>query len=305
MNRSNLLLVLGATAVSLALAEAAVRFLPPDLTVIRDLVRYVDEPVGYRLKPNVRIEFDGLFDPLPETVVWETNVQRIRDDKTFSESSQHRRIATYGDSETFGWSVSQEATFQKTLERMADGVEVINFGVPGYNTTNIVHAMAESLPEYKPDLVVYLFNKNDFDLPVYISDTEFNSHLIGRIRFVWQITAAKDERKRIRKSKERTQVVLRDLARMLELAQSNGAQMMIGFTRWEDWLRLRSELVAGNPLLAAIDAGTLHLVNAEPAIAGIPRLDDHLAPTAHQRLAALLCTHPAVCADQPLAAAQY
>ncbi len=295
MQKSNLILVAVATAVALLAAEILVRFLPPDLTVIRDLVTYVDEPIGYRLKPNVQIEFDGLFATLPKAVTWATNQQRMRSAEEYHPDPQKRLIATFGDSETFGWSVAAADTYQAYLEQLSPELQVLNFGVPGYNTTNIAYAMSELLPQFQPNAVIYLFNKNDFDLPVYISDSEFSSHLLGRIRWVWQITVAKDERKRIRNSVERARVAATDLASMVQLTNARGATFVLAFMRWSDWQRLQTELAPDHPLLHAIAAGRARVVNAELSTADKTKLDDHLSPAAYRALAEQLCNLPLLC----------
>ena len=238
MTRDRVYLVVGSIAASLLLLEIALRFLPPDLTVLRDLVKYVDEPIGYRLKPDVEIEFNGLFERLPKPVIWATNGQRIRHDSDYPVTPAGRRIATFGDSETFGWSVSLEDTFQEHIERLDPEVEVINFGVPGYNTTNILYAMREQLPRYRPHVITYLFNKNDFDPPVYVSDTAFSSHLLGRLRFLWQIVFTREERKLIRRSDERSRVAAADLGEMALLAQSHEAFFVLAFMRDKDLNRV-------------------------------------------------------------------
>jgi hypothetical protein len=295
VKREYIYLTVGSIVASLLLLEIVLRFLPPDLTVLRDLVKYVDDPIGYRLKPGANIEFKGLFERLPEPVTWATNSQRIRHDSDYPSTPAGRRIATFGDSETFGWSVSLEDTFQKHIERLDPGVEVINFGVPGYNTTNILLAMREQIPIHRPHVVTYLFNKNDFDLPVYVSDTAFSSHLLGRLRFLWQIVFTREERKRIRRSDERSRVAVADLGEMALLTQSHNATLVLAFMRDKDLARIQQFLEEDHPLRRALASGKAILVSVEPALAAIATIDDHLIGPAYRALALQLCGMPEIC----------
>jgi GDSL-like Lipase/Acylhydrolase family len=295
MTRKNLLLAATATIFSLLIAEVVVRFIPPDLSMLRDLVVRSQEPIGYRLRPDVRIQFTGLFESLPDPVLWETNPQGIRASDKITDQPLQRRIATFGDSESYGWGVSLSDTYQAQIEALAADVEVINFGVPGYNTTNVLHAMREQVPHFQPDVIVYLFNKNDFDLPLETTDTEFGSHLAGRLRYLWQITAAKSERLRVRKSDERMLVAVHDLKQMAELADARGIPLILVFMRNYDLERIRSHLGIDTTLDTALEAGRLLFVDGEPALRNIPRVDDHLIALSHQLLARQLCELPLIC----------
>lgn len=275
--------------VCFGLAEIAIRYVPPDISVLGDMILLVDDPVGYRMKPHLDVAFDGLFAPLPETVRWQTNAQGYRRDGLVEAATSQRRVATFGDSETFGWSVAIADTYQNQLEQAANDLEVLNFGVPGYNTTNVALAMADLVPRYSPEVIVYLFNKNDFDPPIEVAATFFRSHLLGRIRYLWQIWVKREERKRIRESMERKLVAAADLAQMAEVASSNRATLVIAFMRWRNWQELRPVLGPDHPVVVGEAAGSIRIVNAEPALNGVPELDDHLAPAAYRNLAALLC----------------
>ena len=285
MTGNSLLLAVAATILALLFAEVVVRFIPPDLSMLRDLVVRTDDPVGYRLKADVSVEFTGLFERLPAPVTWKTNHQGIRASGEVTERPFKRRIATFGDSETFGWGVPQGETYQAQIEALSADVEVINFGVPGYNTTNILHAMREQVPRFRPTAIVYLFNKNDLDVPLVVTDTEFGSHLVGRIRYLWQITAAKSERHRLRKSDERLQVAVHDVTQMAKRAKASGAPLIIVFMRRSDLERIRPRIVADPTLGVALGAGELLLIDGEPALRDVQRVDDHLASRAHQQLA--------------------
>jgi hypothetical protein len=197
-------------------------------------------------------------------------------------------------------------TFQEQIERLAPEVEVINLGVPGYNTTNTLHAMEERIPRHRPNAVLFLFNKNDFDLKVHVSDTAFSSHLIGRLRFLWQIVFTREERKRIRASEERSLVAVADLGRMVQLAQSHDALFVLAFMRDKDMVRVERFLPNGHPLRRALAAGQARMLSVEAALADIPTADDHLTAPAYANLARQLCALPEICpsSGQPVLSAR-
>jgi len=78
------------------------------------------------------------------------------------------RVAALGDSVTFGACVtSRDETFAKVAERGLDGflggVEVMNLGVPGYDTVQEVELLKERGLRYAPDLVLVGVCLNDFE----------------------------------------------------------------------------------------------------------------------------------------------
>ena len=85
------------------------------------------------------------------------------------------RIAVIGDSLTFGYGVPQEEGFVARLEELfrleqtsADSeteIEVLNFGVSGYNPYNQLQLLESILPMYSPDLVLVQFCVNDLNDP--------------------------------------------------------------------------------------------------------------------------------------------
>jgi len=84
------------------------------------------------------------------------------------------RIVGLGDSVMFGSGVADDETY---LARLADNLnerfsqvswEVINTGVPGYNTTMEVAVLESTGLDYEPDLVLIGFVSNDFGLPNFI-----------------------------------------------------------------------------------------------------------------------------------------
>jgi lysophospholipase L1-like esterase len=79
------------------------------------------------------------------------------------------RIIVLGDSVTFGLGVPQDLTYPKVTEAILNrsllsqerSVEVMNFGIPGYNTLHELAQLREMGLRYEPDLVVVGFLFND------------------------------------------------------------------------------------------------------------------------------------------------
>ena len=76
------------------------------------------------------------------------------------------RIAFFGDSYTFGDEIDLEDTFpylvQETLEKKyGKGIEVLNFGVPGYDTVREYSYLKEDGLAFEPDIVAVVYVYND------------------------------------------------------------------------------------------------------------------------------------------------
>lgn len=86
------------------------------------------------------------------------------------------RIVGLGDSVTFGWGVNEPDCFLRRVERslrerLPDRiVDVINTGVPGYNTAMEVAAFAHRADRLRPDIVLLDWVGNDADLPNLIAN---------------------------------------------------------------------------------------------------------------------------------------
>lgn len=154
---ANLALVLAAVAVSIALFEAAARLLGLSWTVF-----YRPDPVLGEV-PIPRAEG---WDRSENPVYVRFNAFGMRD----RPRSQNRprdgfRIALLGDSYVEAKQVELEATVGAVLERelarcpvlAGRTVEVLNFGVAGYGTTQELLMFEERARHFAPDLVVLAF----------------------------------------------------------------------------------------------------------------------------------------------------
>ncbi len=175
---------------SLCLVEIGLRFVPPDLGKLSQLAIATNDARGYAPRPHSVVHFTGLFSSLTQPVMWQINPQGVRAAQSVKPYPDRFRIATFGDSETFGWAVNLPDTFQKQMEAIDQRVEVLNFGVPGYNVSNIADHVELHAVRFHPQLILYLVNKNDFDLPVRVNPFVVSSSLLLRLRLVYQITLA-------------------------------------------------------------------------------------------------------------------
>jgi DNA-3-methyladenine glycosylase II len=79
------------------------------------------------------------------------------------------RVAFVGDSVTLGLGVQPEQTFERLVEQEArtlapePPLQALNFGVDGYNTTQVAELLKTRVRAFEPDLVVYVMCLNDFD----------------------------------------------------------------------------------------------------------------------------------------------
>lgn len=80
-----------------------------------------------------------------------------------------RRIAVLGDSIAFGYWVAESDGFPRQLESMLAGrlpgqrIEVLGFGVPGYNLDQEIETLRSKVLAFSPDVVVVAFCLNDLE----------------------------------------------------------------------------------------------------------------------------------------------
>jgi hypothetical protein len=287
--------------IALVAAELLLPLVPPHLGTMQRIVHHVDQSGNYYLRPGVEVPFEGMFETISPPVVWQINRQGFRAASDAGPLSAQYRIATYGDSETFGWSVALDDTFQRRMEQLDADVEVLNFGIPGYNAENVADRIEATFGDYEPDLLVYLVNKNDVDLPNDISDSVLASDLLLRLRFLWQVVLTKPWRQHLRRSPERHAFLAGQLDRIARFAQTNAVPVLFVFMKSYTWEGAAGFLARGGSLAAARDsvqllegrpdrsADRVRVVIADASLKPFARLDDHLPKEAHEVLASGLC----------------
>ena len=120
----------------------------------------------YELNPN----FDGLYDGY----IVRLNVTRITinsegfRDYYYPQTKFNNtfRIVAFGDSHTFGLGVELNDSYPKQLEAMLNNnltikYEVLNFGMPGYNTQQSVELFKSCGLNYSPNMIILTYFLND------------------------------------------------------------------------------------------------------------------------------------------------
>lgn len=122
-----------------------------------------ESPLIFRLRVSHagRVPLSGS----PRTVPYRTNADGFRDSARSAKRPGVPRVLVLGDSFTFGWGVLDDEPYpQRAEKRLRDqglDVEVINVGIPGYNTEQEAFLLDELMPKYQPDRVVVGYVVND------------------------------------------------------------------------------------------------------------------------------------------------
>jgi GDSL-like lipase/acylhydrolase family protein len=188
-----LALLLASTCLSLAAAELALRLwgprgLGPDSRTLeqkladseasvpqegptvslRGLVQASADPRQiYELKPGLHARFQGVSLDINSDGFRDRSHPRVK-------PSGVRRLIGLGDSVLFGWGVEEPECFLRRLEQTLNasgrspGWEVLNLGVPGYNTMQEAELLESVGLLYAPDVVLLCFVPNDDQLPNFV-----------------------------------------------------------------------------------------------------------------------------------------
>jgi lysophospholipase L1-like esterase len=159
--RASIPLLIASIAVSLVLAEFIVR-----TTGIGPSIQVIFEE-NYQLSENPILEYELRPGSSYEGVTINSSGFRDRE-YTREKPPGVFRIAAIGDSVSFGLWVPQHASYPRQLEVLLNDraapnarFEVLNFGVTGYNVTQVVERLRTLVLDYDPDLIVYGYVLND------------------------------------------------------------------------------------------------------------------------------------------------
>lgn len=164
----------GSLVTVLSIGELATRLFVPETAFAVLADSYVQDSssgVGYTLKHSFAGEIYGV--PL------HTNSLGFRGPDWSSEKKAGSlRIALIGDSHAFGYGVKFEQTMGEILakrlsSRLARPVEVMNFGVSGYNSEQELAVFERYAMPLKPDLVLVLTCNNDNDPAMWVDRQGF------------------------------------------------------------------------------------------------------------------------------------
>jgi len=164
------LLALVAVVAGVLLVELGLRLLPePGLRGLH--VLRPDRPWLYELRPGAQLRG-------PDGTAYRINAQGFRDRlRSPSPAPGGFRVIVLGDSIAFGYRVARREAFPAQLETqlrraarardpaVAHDVEVLDWGVSGYNPYNEAALLAGRAAEFAPDLVLAQFCVNDLNDP--------------------------------------------------------------------------------------------------------------------------------------------
>ena len=150
---------------ALVVAEVGLRLLLPASPAVEDDGRYgfiaYDERLGWAPVPNA----SGRITSSEFDVAVTLNGQGLRGERAYPVARRQGvpRIVLVGDSFSFGYGVTHEATWVTRLERSLDPIDVINLSVSGYGTDQQLLRLEDEGLAFRPDLVILaLFEGNVF-----------------------------------------------------------------------------------------------------------------------------------------------
>jgi len=151
----------------------------------RETVRRSRDPrLRFELRPGSSVEAE---------VGYRINALGLRGAATTVEKPAGvKRVAVLGDSIAFGYWVDEKDAFPRQLEAMLKGgeerIEVLDFGVPGYNLDQEIETLRAKALAFSPDVVVVAFCLNDledifsYELGLVQDRSERTRTLLGRAR---------------------------------------------------------------------------------------------------------------------------
>jgi lysophospholipase L1-like esterase len=167
---SRILVLIASTVIGLASAEAIFRWHTqrtfddefPEWTENLVVVR---GPQVFAFKPHASGVFPGNGD-MTRTFPYRTNSHGLRDRDRPAKQPGTTRVLVMGDSYTWGYAVAEDEAYPQVAERLlaARGrpdVEVVNGGIPDYNSRQERQLLAQLMPIYAPDAVFLAYVVND------------------------------------------------------------------------------------------------------------------------------------------------
>lgn len=136
-------------------------------------------PQVFAFKPHASGVFPGNGDTT-RTFPYRTNAHGLRDRDRSAKPPGTTRVLVMGDSYTWGYAVAEEEAFPQVAERLLEArgrpdVEVVNGGIPDYNSRQERQFLAQLMPIYQPDAVFLAYVVNDAEpstaMPVPPEDT--------------------------------------------------------------------------------------------------------------------------------------
>ena len=119
----------------------------------------------FAFKPHASGVFPGNVDQ-KHTFPYRTNAHGLRDRDRPAKASGTKRVLVIGDSYTWGYAIAEEEAYPQVAERLLaergrPDIEVINGGIPDYNSRQERVLLEKLLPIYQPDAVFLAYVVND------------------------------------------------------------------------------------------------------------------------------------------------
>lgn len=141
--------------------SANARYLKRLKKLDNDIYLIEQGPLVYTLKPGVK-RHNRVRSTLPPSWWMHINKEGVRGPVP---DKGKKTIVCLGDSYTFGWAVHDEecypAVLRQTVARDFPDYQVINGGMPGYNTVQELHFLKRHWEHWNPKLVVLCYVVND------------------------------------------------------------------------------------------------------------------------------------------------
>jgi hypothetical protein len=266
-------------AILLVATELTLRLLLPEINVLTRIIEPTSDSRNFILKANTKIHYQGLYEK-HKPVTWKINQQGLRSDRIEKNTSNKFRVLTYGDSETYGWSVDIQNSWQRRMEKIDPNIEVLNFGIPGYNVENVADHMQHTITEYHPSMLIYFFNKNDF-YPAFKFNPVLSRSYTYLVFRMGLYMLSKDKRKAWRKSLQGEEFLQAQIKRMIGFSNQYKVPLYILVMHWE----------YVNPIqqITKPQNNNLKIIDIEEVVEKFPKIDAHLTEPAHLELAKYLC----------------
>ena len=181
----NISLLFVSIFVALALGELSLRRTPPDWRPFLSFPPVqqthsepsADPVLRYIPKANAQ----GPFASHEFRTYVSINSQHMRDrEYSIEKPAGTLRIAAMGDSFVFGWGVEAEESVSKLLEqRYMKNVPVMNFGISGYCSNQILEWLKTQALQFQPDIVLFFI---EGDPSTCVTDVKFEN---GRMYWAW------------------------------------------------------------------------------------------------------------------------
>jgi lysophospholipase L1-like esterase len=154
------------------------------LAMLMDLLRSSPHPrIIYELRPGLDVEFRGARVT--------TNELGFRGAALPGRKTNTFRVIAIGDSSLFGWGVGDDETYLSVLQRLLAGKhpnvdwQLLNAGVPGYNTVMEIETLKHRCLGYRPDLVLVHHVVNDVNIPHFLAIQGDRKRPLGSFVLEW------------------------------------------------------------------------------------------------------------------------